>query len=275
MFCASGSANTTRRSSTLAVVRSVAWSLFVLVACGRENFDDAGSRDSPSVTMQGDQDGDGVDSSTDTCPHLFNQSQADADADGIGDACDPRPGIAGDKLYALGLFATTFGDFAPDAVASWSMTGDSYITTTAATDATGAKLAVTSPAAEPTLQTAFVVRDYGQLTFERFTVRLSMPNGNTWDCAVNGTTSFINRVDLGPQSGSTGSPGSDSLTPSIAVDQVVTVSMTRDELSARCVVNGRSTTSGQGWPTSTMVTATIEILNFKGGVQYAALYGIQ
>ena len=36
-----------------------------------------------------DPDGDGIDSSSDNCPDVANVDQADADADGLGDACDP------------------------------------------------------------------------------------------------------------------------------------------------------------------------------------------
>jgi hypothetical protein len=38
-----------------------------------------------------DQDGDGVPDGSDNCVATFNQDQADADRDGVGDACDPPP----------------------------------------------------------------------------------------------------------------------------------------------------------------------------------------
>ena len=47
----------------------------------------------------GDADGDGVSNADDNCPEDANQDQADADADGYGDACDaPPPDADGDGI---------------------------------------------------------------------------------------------------------------------------------------------------------------------------------
>jgi hypothetical protein len=40
-----------------------------------------------------DQDGDGLIANLDNCPTVANADQADADANGIGDACEPRPRV--------------------------------------------------------------------------------------------------------------------------------------------------------------------------------------
>jgi len=43
---------------------------------------------SVSVTVEHDDDGDGIPDSLDNCTHVFNPSQTDADRDGIGNPCD-------------------------------------------------------------------------------------------------------------------------------------------------------------------------------------------
>ena len=57
-----------------------------------------GSTTYDGVAREGDEDGDGIEDAADNCPRVFNPvrpmdhgSQADADADGIGDPCDPSP----------------------------------------------------------------------------------------------------------------------------------------------------------------------------------------
>ena len=61
-----------------------------------------------SGPVAGDMDGDGVPDATDNCPTVFNPIrpmdhgvQADVDADGIGDACDPTP--VGDDIDGDGV----------------------------------------------------------------------------------------------------------------------------------------------------------------------------
>jgi hypothetical protein len=77
-----------------------------------------------------DEDGDTVFDACDNCPAVANANQADttevavrAFADGVGDACDPRPGASGDDLRG-------FYSFTSDAQAmawtgsGWSISGD-------------------------------------------------------------------------------------------------------------------------------------------------------
>lgn len=46
----------------------------------------------------GDADADGVADDLDNCPDTPNADQADADADHLGDACDPNPAVAGYRV---------------------------------------------------------------------------------------------------------------------------------------------------------------------------------
>ncbi len=61
-----------------------------LVACG-EGKAQSGCELGSSDPACADQDGDGVLDSADNCDEVVNPDQADADADGTGDACEPPP----------------------------------------------------------------------------------------------------------------------------------------------------------------------------------------
>ena len=87
--------------------------LFVPAACG----DDAATSDAgprcPATADPHDEDGDGIVDECDNCPAHANATQSDttelearAFADGVGDACDLRPSVAGDKLQAFYAFAS-------------------------------------------------------------------------------------------------------------------------------------------------------------------------
>lgn len=60
--------------------------ILLIVATGCGGGGGGGGPQPPS-----DVDGDGVADSTDNCPDTANGDQADADHDGLGDACDPFP----------------------------------------------------------------------------------------------------------------------------------------------------------------------------------------
>ncbi len=64
--------------------------------------------DADAMVDLNDEDGDTVDNGTDNCPGVFNPkigtTQADGDGDGVGDACDPHPGDAKDRIAARVFF---------------------------------------------------------------------------------------------------------------------------------------------------------------------------
>jgi hypothetical protein len=72
-----------------------------------------------------DEDGDGIPDSCDNCPMFYNPDQADVgessdglqSPDGVGDACDLRPGLAGDKIVEFFPFAS------PDEANQWTGAG--------------------------------------------------------------------------------------------------------------------------------------------------------
>jgi len=62
-----------------------------------EDGDDQQGNEPPTV-VGNDSDGDGAQDSVDNCPNLANANQADADGDGMGDACDPNTDSDGDGM---------------------------------------------------------------------------------------------------------------------------------------------------------------------------------
>lgn len=120
-------------------MRVIVWS--VLAACGGSAdptpmFDDAGPCGDEGAH---DEDGDRVGDRCDVCPAAPDPAQLDtteratmlAFPDGVGDACDPRPKLSGDKLGAFHPFAD-----AADANA-WTAIGSGYAITDDAARASG------------------------------------------------------------------------------------------------------------------------------------------
>jgi hypothetical protein len=84
-----------------------------------------------------DNDGDGVADATDNCPNVANQDQADADSDGVGDACEqPMPQISiadtsvneGDSDTSQATFNVTLSEASTNAVTVDYATADGMAT---------------------------------------------------------------------------------------------------------------------------------------------------
>lgn len=100
---------------------SVAISLVALAACGRVGFGAELPVDAPADQGEHDEDGDGRPDALDRCPHVVDDN-ADMDADGVGDACDPNPTT---PTESLAVFATMMpGDQPFLEVAAWSQQAD-------------------------------------------------------------------------------------------------------------------------------------------------------
>ena len=92
----------------------------VLAACGRIGFDPA------DLAIGHDEDGDGIVDADDVCPHLAG-TQLDSDGDRVGDDCDPHPSEPRDSILRFATMMagdqpfTTVGD---DGV--WIQRDDSF-----------------------------------------------------------------------------------------------------------------------------------------------------
>ncbi|MHB8777852.1 MAG: hypothetical protein ACYC6R_08830 [Anaerolineales bacterium] len=68
-------------------------SIFILLLLLAGTIPLSGCEQETGWGITGDNDKDGIISMDDNCPDVANPDQADADGDGIGDACDPEPDI--------------------------------------------------------------------------------------------------------------------------------------------------------------------------------------
>jgi len=76
-------------------VRAWAAVALSLAGCGRIGFDAPGDTSNPEGH---DEDGDGFADVADNCPQIANADQLDDDLDRVGNACDPEPGAARQRI---------------------------------------------------------------------------------------------------------------------------------------------------------------------------------
>jgi len=104
--------------------------LLVVAGCGRLHFADhtdaavavADVMPDTALATGHDEDGDGIPDAQDPCPHVAGDT-ADADGDGVGDACDPNPSTPTEHWVMLATMQA--GDTGFDDVTGFTQEADS------------------------------------------------------------------------------------------------------------------------------------------------------
>ena len=85
--------------------------LLFAAGCGRFNFDntstDSNTTPQCNPTSTHDEDADGIIDDCDVCPWIPDLPQADTDGDRVGDACDPEPANARQRIVLFDPLLTT------------------------------------------------------------------------------------------------------------------------------------------------------------------------
>jgi hypothetical protein len=248
------------------------WCVLLVAACGRSHFDDAG-QDVGGGGGTGDEDQDGFADGSDNCPAHFNQSQADRDGDRIGDACDPHPDAAGDKLVSAAFFATSFGDWTPDQASNW-MLDAGMLVTKQPPDSTNARLSLSVTAPQGTLEVGYTVRDFGSNTATQtslFNATLTA-GSSSWSCHLvnNGGTAVLDTVQIYNDASYSGGRG---LSNAVMVGGATELRATLDNAAIECrTPDAAFMLTG---PTSANVSsASIQIYGMQVALEYVMVYAI-
>lgn len=92
-------------------------------ACGRLGFEGVGggADAAPDVLLGHDEDGDGIADASDPCPHVAGDA-ADSDGDGVGDACDPNPALNTERFVTFSALTPDGHPF--DDISAWTQEAD-------------------------------------------------------------------------------------------------------------------------------------------------------
>jgi hypothetical protein len=235
--------------------------LLAASACGRLGFGSGG--------VPGDQDGDRILDDVDDCPHVWNPDQRDRDGDGVGDACDPNPDTPGDRIVGRGWFASGFGDFVPDRIDSWSLDLEPrFLTTTGDPDATIARLALRTFAPSPTVELAFIVRDYG--TTDSHLLQIKLAADQNWECGLVSSAPTFNQIQIASDVVAYGGRG----TQPIPADGFNILTETRSAQGVACGIDGSETFLAIATPSPSTSLVTIQIEGAQISLAYVAVLGV-
>ena len=244
--------------------------VWLLAACGRENFELDAAVDAPTIPPA-DHDGDGIPNAVDVCPTEFDPMQVDTDSDDVGDACDPRPTMSGDRLAGVGLFSESFGVWIPDTITNWSL-GGGKVSTTSPADATAARLSFTAAGADPTVRLSFVPDDYGTSAQNHaINILLASTTTGNWRCELRGAVDVFNQLSVYSNSTSL----QQNPAGPYAAGQRLRLTINATAAGTFCGVAGISAVAVGDYTQTTMSTITFEVLGLRASLVDAAVYTVQ